>query len=637
MRKKLFAVIMSVMMMVTFMPMMAFAGETHLSTDHELSVEVTGWNADYSKANVEVCCSGEKGAVVATTTVDTERNFKENEGYIVVSVSKTNIEKAVNTRMSGLYNGGTPATYNIDSVEVNKDAGVMDNDAAKTIYYDFTGALLTDGTGTVIEEMTADQYLNLKYLVSNTTYMIKFTEPSTIDSFDKKAKYGYVGLKVAKRHDEHGNSNGPDSTTLAATDNAPKKDAGYEMFGYFFMNLKKMVKQGSSVIVTADANPDVRVDTELPEYTPYTDGITLDLPLQFRAYSYIEPVHVYGLSTDKTQKVKISTNSNELNLYWQILTLKGDTSETIIPRRVALCDTEKEALRLGMYNQMNGGSNWVGAPYTGEDQGFEVKTQNVSVEYGTIDDMGNVTYSATAPEVINVKTEQDGYYHDKDYHFIVKISKGSKTVYMPVAITVTPATVNFTFLDEELYAGVGEKLNVKDLVKLEVNGGKYEYAADKANLETYLDKFVTLTDVDTSYKHMSKIGLSVTAKTTKDVKEAFDEQFLANFNFNNNSVQTKLYVTDAANQIKFSNRTKSFHVKNSAKLKSTKKFQLKATANYGKVTFKKITGKYNKIKVSKTGKVTVKKGLKKGTYNVKVKAFAPCKEVTRTIKIKVRY
>ena len=60
----------------------------------------------------------------------------------------------------------------------------------------------------------------------------------------------------------------------------------------------------------------------------------------------------------------------------------------------------------------------------------------------------------------------------------------------------------------------------------------------------------------------------------------------------------------------------------------------------GKVTFKKLSGN-KKITVSKAGKVTVKKGLKKGkTYTVKVKVTsAKTKKyaaISKTVKLKVK-
>ena len=59
----------------------------------------------------------------------------------------------------------------------------------------------------------------------------------------------------------------------------------------------------------------------------------------------------------------------------------------------------------------------------------------------------------------------------------------------------------------------------------------------------------------------------------------------------------------------------------------------------GKVIFKKVKGT-KKITVPKAGKVTVKKGLAKGTYTVKVKVTAAggatYKAKSKTVTLKVR-
>jgi hypothetical protein len=89
--------------------------------------------------------------------------------------------------------------------------------------------------------------------------------------------------------------------------------------------------------------------------------------------------------------------------------------------------------------------------------------------------------------------------------------------------------------------------------------------------------------------------------------------------------------------------TKSFKAKKKTKkLAKTKSFQIAAVADSGnEITFSATTPD-SKISVSKTGKVTVKKGLKKGTYKFTVKAktaagngYKAAKEsLTYTVKIK---
>ena len=77
--------------------------------------------------------------------------------------------------------------------------------------------------------------------------------------------------------------------------------------------------------------------------------------------------------------------------------------------------------------------------------------------------------------------------------------------------------------------------------------------------------------------------------------------------------------------------------KNKLKIKKTKAFKISNAQ--GTVTFKKKSGN-KKIKVSKAGKITVKKGLKKGTYKLRVEVTAAgnnnYKPLTKTVSIKVK-
>ena len=107
------------------------------------------------------------------------------------------------------------------------------------------------------------------------------------------------------------------------------------------------------------------------------------------------------------------------------------------------------------------------------------------------------------------------------------------------------------------------------------------------------------------------------------------------------NAQTPQTVTKQSQSLKkLTPTTKKLKASKLKKKKQT--FKLKATINgQGKVTFKKVSGN-KKIKISKAGKVTVKKGLKKGTYKVKVKVSIAATgnytaaSTTKTIKIKVK-
>ena len=90
--------------------------------------------------------------------------------------------------------------------------------------------------------------------------------------------------------------------------------------------------------------------------------------------------------------------------------------------------------------------------------------------------------------------------------------------------------------------------------------------------------------------------------------------------------------------VKTTNKT----VKYSKVKKATQKFTITTTVkDKAGLTFKKTSGN-KKITVSKTGKVSVKKGTKKGTYKITVKVSAKetklykAATVTKTIKVVVK-
>ena len=97
-------------------------------------------------------------------------------------------------------------------------------------------------------------------------------------------------------------------------------------------------------------------------------------------------------------------------------------------------------------------------------------------------------------------------------------------------------------------------------------------------------------------------------------------------------------IKKAEQKIKTSAKAKTY--KASAIKKKGKKFNLKTKAISKKVTYK-VTGKKSAkkyIKVSKNGKVTIKKGIKKGTYKIVIKAKATKnhKEGKKVVKITIK-
>lgn len=104
---------------------------------------------------------------------------------------------------------------------------------------------------------------------------------------------------------------------------------------------------------------------------------------------------------------------------------------------------------------------------------------------------------------------------------------------------------------------------------------------------------------------------------------------------------TKTFVINKAPQ-KISVKTASKKIKFSALKKAKKAFNIKAsTSGKGKLTYK-VTNYPSKAKsfisVSKTGKVTLKKNAKKGTYKIKISAASNSnyKSTSKTITVKVK-
>ena len=101
----------------------------------------------------------------------------------------------------------------------------------------------------------------------------------------------------------------------------------------------------------------------------------------------------------------------------------------------------------------------------------------------------------------------------------------------------------------------------------------------------------------------------------------------------------KFTIAKAANKITAGNITKSYKTKSLKTKKST--FKLSAKTKAGKISYKKLTNS-KKIAVSSKGTVTVAKGLKKGTYKVRIKIAtkgsanykAASKTITLTVKVK---
>ena len=104
------------------------------------------------------------------------------------------------------------------------------------------------------------------------------------------------------------------------------------------------------------------------------------------------------------------------------------------------------------------------------------------------------------------------------------------------------------------------------------------------------------------------------------------------------TAKVKYTIAKAANPMKAKAKAKKIAIKVGKSVKAKKAF--KVTKAQGKVVYKKVKGN-KKITVSKSGKVKVKKGAKKGTYTIKVKVTAKGNanykaKTVKNVKLKVK-
>ena len=231
------------------------------------------------------------------------------------------------------------------------------------------------------------------------------------------------------------------------------------------------------------------------------------------------------------------------------------------------------------------------------------KSSNTDVV--TVDGKGNVTLKGNGTATITISAEASADYKAATKTVTVKVAsyKGAKKQ----SVTGVKTTISKKYKDKAF------RLNAKAKTKL-----------------TYVSSNTKVATVDKNGKVTIK-GAG-TAKITIKAAETTK--------YKRTSKTVTIKVAKAAPVIKVKAASKSY--KASALKKKAQSFKLGASANSkGKVSFKKTSGNAG-IAVSSTGKVTVKKGLKKGTYKVKVRVSAAAngsykarsKTVTVTVKVK---
>ena len=214
---------------------------------------------------------------------------------------------------------------------------------------------------------------------------------------------------------------------------------------------------------------------------------------------------------------------------------------------------------------------------------------------------------------------------DKDYTVEYVIAEDGKT-----------GTATITGIGEYVGTATATYEIKKDIValskasiKLSKTSYGYNGKAKKPGVTVKVDGVtVDPSEYTVSYSNNKNAGTGKVTITAKDDSEVIK-----------GSKTMTITIAKASNKVTASNVTKSYKVKTLKAKKAT--FKLSAKAKAGKLSYKKVSsGK--KIAVSKNGTVTVAKGLKKGTYKVKVKVTAASstnykaasKTMTVTVKVK---
>ena len=214
---------------------------------------------------------------------------------------------------------------------------------------------------------------------------------------------------------------------------------------------------------------------------------------------------------------------------------------------------------------------------------------------------------------------------DKDYTVEYEVAEDGKTGTATITGTgeyFGTATATYEIKKETVAL-------TKASIKLSKTSYGYNGKAKKPGVTVKVDGVkVDPSEYTVSYSNNKNAGTGKVTITAKDDSEVIK-----------GSKTMTITIAKASNKVTASNVTKSYKVKTLKAKKAT--FSLSAKAKAGKISYKKLSSG-NKITVSSSGKVTVAKGLKKGTYKVKVKVTAASstnykaasKTMTVTVKVK---
>jgi hypothetical protein len=270
--------------------------------------------------------------------------------------------------------------------------------------------------------------------------------------------------------------------------------------------------------------------------------------------------------------------------------------------------------------------------------------KNVTVKYYVMKDVDNKGYKA--PKDADWVDTFPGIKDAGTYYVAVKfIAEKSKVEYvLPgdgdgyTEVTVKPFVVQINAKQTTFEAEYGKlsKAEIEAALAALFEVGEAPDSQDK--VAEALQKYIKLKGV------FEDAGSNIVTANIDKKKLSDDTELakaLSNYEFGNGEIT--LWVEKAENNITIKTTAKTVKGvnKKTKKLKKNKSFNIAFENEFGTVQFTKESGN-GKITVSKDGKVTVKKGIKKGTYKFTVSAYAKGTanytkaNATKTIKVTVK-
>ena len=246
------------------------------------------------------------------------------------------------------------------------------------------------------------------------------------------------------------------------------------------------------------------------------------------------------------------------------------------------------------------------------------------ISKATISGLSDKTYTGSSIKpAITVTTDGKTLAEGKDFsvYYVNNIEVGEATVIVTGegdynGVCKASFMINKASIDDAVISGVGDA----------VFKGK---AITPAVTVTLGDRILANTDYTVSYSDNIQVGTATITITGEGNYEGTCTTTFRINKANNTLAASTKKVTAKASKLKKKKQT----------IAATKAFVVSKAQ--GAVTYKKISGK-SKITIAPTGKITLKKGLKKGTYKVKVQVTAAgtasykagSKIVTLSIKVK---